>query len=90
MRFEERFEFVVTEVRAYYFNIVKKLEDVFDNIILENMYWFPQAMLEMMEEDSGVEWDDQIWEAVYNDTPCNKILKMIEDKRKEEENCLDD
>ena len=33
MNFEERFELVVTEVRAYNFNIVKKLEDVFDNII---------------------------------------------------------
>ena len=90
MRFEDKFAKIVEANRSYYSNIVKKLEDVFDGIILHCLYEYPQTILDMLEQESNIEWDDQIWEAVYNDTPCNKILQMIEDKRKKEKDKKND
>ena len=48
-----------------YLDIVKNLEDAFGGIMLEVMYDYPQAMFNLLELESEVDWDDTIWDLVY-------------------------
>lgn len=83
--FEKRFSTIVQESRAY-LQIVSKLEDAFDGLLLDNMYVYPQHILNLLEEESQVNWSDEIWESIYNDTPCSEILEMIKQLKEIKEN----
>ena len=84
--FDERFICVITATKKY-LELVRKLEDVFDGIVLENMYDYPQYILNLLEEESEVNWDDNIWDLVYNGSEKEtkqalyeiKKLKLLDD-----------
>lgn len=81
--FEQKFITIVNETKKY-FDIVSKLECAFDNIILQNMYTYPQCMFDLLEEESAVNWDDNIWDLIYSWKPEEalyqiKKLQLIED-----------
>ena len=84
--FDERFICLVTATKKY-LELVRKLEDVFNGIVLENMYDYPQYILDLLEEESEVNWDDDIWDLAYNGSEKEtkqalykiKKLKLLDD-----------
>ena len=84
--FDERFICLITATKKY-LELVRKLEDVFDGIVLENMYDYPQHILDLLEEESEVNWDDHIWDLAYNGSEKEtkqalyeiKKLKLLDD-----------
>lgn len=73
--FEQKFITVVNETKKY-FDIVSKLECAFDNIILQNMYTYPQCMFDLLEEESAVNWDDNIWDLIYSWKPEEALYQI--------------
>ena len=84
--FDERFICLITATKKY-LELVRKLEDVFNGIVLENMYDYPQYILDLLEEESEVNWDDDIWDLAYNGSEKEtkqalyeiKKLKLLDD-----------
>lgn len=82
--FKNKFIRVIDATREYHKNIINKLEDVFDNIVLINLYDYPQLILEELEKESKLDWDDDVWDAVLNvNVDPNDVLEMILSKRVE-------
>ena len=88
--FDERFICLITATKKY-LELVRKLEDVFNGIVLENMYDYPQYILDLLEEESEVNWDDNIWDLAYNGSEKEtkqalyeiKKLKLLDDSTDE-------
>lgn len=84
--FDERFICLITATKKY-LELVRKLEDVFNGIVLENMYDYPQYILDLLEEESEVNWNDDIWDLAYNGSEEEtkqalyeiKKLKLLDD-----------
>ena len=73
--FEQKFITIVNETKKY-FDIVSKLECAFDNIVLQNMYTYPQCMFDLLEEESAVNWDDNIWDLIYSWKPEEALYQI--------------
>ena len=84
--FDEKFISLVTKVKIC-FDYIKELKDYVDEDTLEELYNSPQYLLEVLEDESGVNWDDNIWNLIYNGSEDQikdilyevKKLKLIED-----------
>ena len=88
--FDERFISLVTKVKTC-FDCIKELKDYVDEDTLEDLYNSPQYILEVLEDESGVNWDDNIWNLIYNGSKDQikdvlyevKKLKLINDSSEE-------
>lgn len=72
------FEKIVKQVREYYKRL-DKVENALGSICLENFYDLPNSIINEIEEATGVEWTDDIFEAIW-DPKANCPIKDIWDK----------
>ena len=65
LEFKFKFINIVNNYKKYY-QFVSKIEDAFD-IAVTQFYEFPQSVLDLLEEESQISWNDYIWKLIYSD-----------------------
>ena len=78
--FDDRFICLITATKEY-LNLIRKLEEAFDGIVLENMYKYPQYILDLLEEESNVNWTEEIWDLIYNGSEKDTKQALYEIKK---------
>lgn len=62
--FRQRFIATIKSLQSH-FDLIKKLEDALD-VSLPNLCEGPCNILELLEDESGVVWTDEIWDMIYS------------------------